>query len=346
MLKRPNKLLIGKDINRTAAVTAATEFATVVANIADGEVVVLDQNKNPLAAGSTIADSEVIFICQGTGLLFDYTGETGVAVTGARKVIFSDPIEGKLVKSYKGLSYAVKVEQVTSFVLTGLTVVPGVSYVMRIVYSDINEHPGQFTQTYRFIATDALVDTLGAGIAAAINRHKDRRVTAAYVAGTDTLTLTGRAIPEATTSLTNIDEFSMVQFDAFFNYVNASGNWTNFVDGTTVEAEYGVGNWQQIRDLEKDAWGYRGIGNITKFPVIVPAFDTLTTGFYDMIVIEHDKSYLSPDNSYVKETALTTVIALGTATNGVNAGTQKADIVAVLNPWMASLPLSFANVTI
>jgi hypothetical protein len=65
-----------------------------------------------------------------------------------------------------------------------------------------------------------------------------------------------------------------------------------------------------------------------------------------MIVIEHDKSYLSPDNSYVKETALTTVIALGTATNGVNAGTQKADIVAVLNPWMASLPLSFANVTI
>lgn len=344
MLQRTNKLLIGKDISRDAQVVAGALITTTVgsAGLAEGELVVLDKNFKVLAAGSTIADSDIIYICQGTGETYSYTNEAGTASTSNRRLIFSDPIEGAKVRSYKAESYSAKSEQVDSWDLTGITPAAGTEYFVRIVYKDINEHPGQFTQTYRIIAEGATLATnLIDALDAKINAHKGRRVAAT---NTDTtLVLTGLPIPDCTTSLNDIDEFRQVEFESFINYIDSDGNWAE-LGGTLTRtpASAGSGTWEQLRDMEKRALPYRGVTNFTMFPVQKPDAYTVKDETYDLIVIEHDKTYLSPDNQYVKQAPLTTIIAIPVPST-TNQGT---DILAALNPWMASCPGSFVNVSI
>lgn len=353
MLTRINKVLIGKDIARDAQAVAGANIKTLVSELADGEVLVLDKYKKVLAAGSTVADSDTIYICQATSKTFDYTNEAGTTVTGARELIFSDPIQGKNVKSYKGRSYVAKAEQTAAIDLTGLTPVAGTEYVIRIIYRDMEEYPSQFTQTYRYIATaaDAAdLDVFAANWIAKITKHKGRRVNAAYVAGTDVITLTARAIPECTTSLTDIDSFKQVKFDVRFLYVTIKGAWAT-VPATVTTVTYtgptaGVGTWEQVRDLEKEALPYVGVSNFTDFPIITPAFSTVKGGFYDLIVIEFDRTYMSPGINITQNTPLTLVIAMATASTGINASTQVVSLLAQLNPWMASTPGSFPAISL
>jgi hypothetical protein len=346
MLQRTNKLLIGKDISRDAQVVAGATITTIVAStgLADGEIVVLDKNFKVLAAGATVADSDIIYICQGTSVTYDYTNEQGTAVTTNRRILLSDPIQGSLVKSYKGVSYAAKVEQIDDWTV-GFTPVTGTEYGIRIVYKDMNEHPGQFTQTYRVTATSAVLHTgLIDLLLAKVNSHSGRRVDMTHDA--TSIILTGRAIPGCTTGLTDLEEFRMVEFESFLFYIDADGNWSNaFSTAPTLArtaADYGSGTWEQVRDMEKRALPYRGITNFTMFPVLAPAVDTVKSETYDLIVIEHDKSYLSPDNQYIKQAPLTTVIAFGVP----GTGTQEVNVLGQLNPWMASLPLAFPNVAV
>jgi len=337
MLQRTNKILIGKDIDRTAAVVGGADFTTLIApttGIANGEIVVLDKNKEVLSAGATVSDTDLIYIVQGSSRTFDYTNAQGTPTVAARELISSDPIEGRKVKSFQARTHVPKAEQTATFDLTGYTFVAATEYIVRIIYKDIKEHPGQFTQTYRHIGTSATTATEGAAIVAKINAHKGRRVNAAYAAGTEAITLTARPIPECTTSTADIDEFDMVEFDAKFLYVNSSGNWAiipaTVTTVTVTGPTKGSGNWEQIRDIEKAQLGYTGISNLTHFPVISKTLDTLTTASYNMLVIEHDKSYLSPDNQYVKQAPLTTIVALPVA------ALQIAHVLGQLNPWMAS----------
>lgn len=353
MLTRVNKVLIGKDINRDAQVVPGATLATITLStgLADGEVVVLDKYKKVLAPGATVADSDTIYICQATSKTFGYTNEAGTAVTGAREVLISDPIQGKNVRSFKADAFTVKAEQTAYVDLTGLTPVAGTEYLIRVIYKDMEEYPSQFTQTYRHIATAAdaaALDTFAASLIAKVNAHAGRRVNASYVDGTDVLTLTAREIPECCTALTDIDEFKMVNFEVRFLYVDADGYWKTIPSTVTTVTytgpTYGSGNWEQVRDLEKAARPYVGVTNFTQFPVITPAFSTVVDNCYDLIVIEHDREYLSPGINTYQKTPITTVLALATASNGVNAGTQAADIVNQLNPWFASL--GFSTITI
>ncbi|HKL13110.1 MAG TPA: hypothetical protein VJ907_05840 [Halanaerobiales bacterium] len=344
MLKRVTSLLIGKDIDRSSGVTAGEDvvgFADGANALADGEIVVLDKNMKVLAAGATIADSDVIYIAQGTGTTFDVG-----SLSGVREVIVSDPIEGSKVKEYSGISYSAKSEQTSSLTLTGMTPVVGTEYIVRIIYKDINEHPGQFTHTYRHVAESATLDTFGAAIEAKINAHSGRRVTATYTTGTDVLLLTAREISECTSSLDNIDPFTMVEFDVFFNYVDSDGNWqvwpSTSTTVTTSAADTGSGEWEELRDLEKSLLSNRGVTNTISFPVIKPDYRTVKDATYDLIVIEHDKSYLSPDNAYTKDARLATVVAIPVPSSG----TQTVSVLAQLNPWMASLPGAFENVSV
>lgn len=346
MLNRVTSVLIGKDISRSTGVVAGeafTAFADGTNALASGEIVVLDKNLEVLATGATIADTDTIFIAQGTANTYDVG-----TLTGVREIVLSDPIQGSKVKKYSGSAYDAKSEQTASVDLTGLTVVLGTEYIIRIVYKDITEHPGQFTHTYRVVADAADVaalDTFGASLAAKVNAHTGRRVTATYTDGTDVLLLTGRAISECTTSLNDIDPFTMVEFDVFFNYVDSDGNWAVIPSTSTTvtytAADTGSGTWEQLRDMEKSVLSHKGVSNTTWFPVIKPDWTTVKDETYDLIVIEHDKAYLSPDNQYVKDAPLTTVIAVpNTATSN-----QMTSILAQLNPWMASCPGAFANVS-
>lgn len=336
-MTRVTQILVGKDITRTASIV---NIFAASPQPADGEILVLDKNKDVLAAGSTIVDSDIIYIAQGTGSTYNYTNDDGTTVTGARKLIFSDPIEGAKVRRYAGVAYTAKSEQVSTFAAITSPLTAGTEYVLRIVYKDIVAKRGQFSKTYRFIGTDTSSQTVFNGLRAAIAADKGARITGS---GTTTLILTGKEIADGSTATSDIDKFSMVEFDAFLTYVDSSNNRAAVSGGalSTVKAEYGNGTWEEVRDAEKDVLGYQGIMDQTSFPVKQPTLRVVVDETYDAIVIEHDRSYLSPDNQYVKQAPLTTVIYVpNTATTN-----QMQDILSVLNTWMASTPGAFTGIS-
>ena len=344
MLQRTNRILIGKDISRDAQVVDGATLATITLStgLADGEIVVLDKYKKVLAAGATVLDSDIIYICQGTSATFSYTNEAGSTIAGARKITISDPIEGAKVKHYVGRSYVAKAEKTAVVNLTGLVPVVGTEYIVRVIYTDIKEHPGQFTQTYRVIATTAVLKDLVDAITVKINKHTGRRIVSSD--DDSSITLTGLAIPQSTSGLTDLEGFSMVDFEARFLYVDSTGNWQKMPSTSTTVTytgpTYGSGNWEQVRDMERDALGYEGITNTPRWYTPMPVVDTVVNATYDIIVIEHDRSYLSPDNQYIKQAPLTTVIAFVVPV----AGTQETDVLARLNPWMESV--GFDSITL
>jgi hypothetical protein len=328
MINRVNKVLIGKDISRTSALTSATLY-TGTNGPAEGEVIVLDKNLKLASAGITIADTDTIFIAEGIGDTYDITGETGSTVTGIRKLIISDPIEGKNVTSYTNRAYSAIVQQVVTVDMSALTPVVGTEYTIRVVYTDTYERPGQWAVTYRYVTTTAVLATFITNFAAVVNKHTTRRVNATYT-GT-TLVLTGRAMPyDVTDSVTAIDEFYQPNFKVFL----LSNNYSTSTVTYTTNPFKGEGTWQLVRDAEKKAQSYKGIMNRTVFPVQVPAMRVDKTKTYNAIIIESNKSYSSPD-SYDKTTRLTTEVYLP-----VSCG-QTTSILSVLNTWMASTPGNF-----
>jgi hypothetical protein len=171
---------------------------------------------------------------------------------------------------------------------------------------------------------------------AKINSHATRRINATD--GTSYLTLTARAMPyDITDTTTAINEFYMVNFKVTL----LSNNYTTATTVVYTTAPFpGNGTWQRVRDAEKRAQSYKGIMNRTVFPVFTPAMRVVKDETYDSIIIEHSKSYSSPD-SYNKTTRLTTELFIPNTTSS----NQMDDVLAVLNPWMASCPGDFANIS-
>ncbi|MHA1198094.1 MAG: hypothetical protein ACTSQF_01870 [Candidatus Heimdallarchaeaceae archaeon] len=364
MMERVNKVFIGKDINRTAT---GSDYESLLETIVEGEIIILDKNKT-LIDGSAItyvegSATDTIFVAQGTSEQVVFTGEDGTVFT-TRKTLLSSPIEARLVVNYHGQDFVVKAEQATTLTFTGVPVL-GTEYIIRIVYKDIKEHPGQFTQTYRHIATAldvASLDVFTDSLAAKVNAHTGRRVQATETS--TTVVLTGKPIPECTTNISDIDEFDMVEFDVFMLRVNSDGDWVDAVDGTGLTAltnvnvapVFGQGNWEQVRDAEKLALGYIGVSNKTHFPVLSPDANVIkgtgaaTGGYYDTITIEHNKSYVAPNNQGMEVARLATIIYLQTALDGTNDGDQaglelttpeETGVVRALDGWMGSIPGNF-----
>jgi hypothetical protein len=327
-MNRVNKVLIGTDIARTLLMV--TQGADQL--IAAGEIFVADKNKNVLTAGATIADSDIIYIGQASATTFDYALPDGTAVPAEKKVEFSAPIQGSLIKSYKGVvADSAPTERVITIKFDTDSTVPvvGIEYVLRVVYKDIPEHPGQFTDTFRVIATGTTGASLCVQFKNEINTDPNTRVLAT---GTTDLVLTGKVIPNST-----IDEYSQVDFDVFLMSDNFSPVPTV---ADTAFAHPGNGNPKIIRDREKFALGYEGITNRTHFPVISPLQSVVMTEWYDSIIIENGIYFTSSDMEYVKEAQVTTEIYIPTGAG------QTTDILEVLNPWFESCPGAFSNITI
>lgn len=349
MLNKPFKVLIGKDITWDTHCVAGAVMSTTVQHAAEGEVIVFDKYKKILTAGDTIATTDTIYIGQATGTTFDYTNEAGTLVSAARKFIFSDPIEGALVKKYSGKSYTATSQQLTVFTCTNLVVTAGTELVLRIVYRDLQEQKGggQFVHSYHYTCiAGETVDTAADALMDLVNAHSGARVAATVTAGNDYLNLTGKAIPSCTTSLEDIDEYDMVRFDAYLNYVDADGyQQESLATKATTEAVVGNGHWAQVRDAEKAARGYKGFTNQTTFPILKSDWSTTKSETYDTIIIEHSKSYIAPDNLYTKSTPLKTILYIPNNAAGP-ASNQVSSILACLNPWMASCPGAFSNVNV
>lgn len=346
MSKRVNKPIIGKEIARTGSLVIEGASQNIVA----GEVVVLDKYKKLLAAGSTIADTDVIYLAVGTGKTHDYTLPDGTAVTSKRILSYSAPIQGISVINYEGLiADSSATQQIATCDTSGITPVVGTEYVVRIVYKDINEHPGQFVQTFRYTSLDATIANLINAIVLEINQAGpsgdiDSRVTASN--STNDLVLTGRVIPNNETN-DEIDEYSQVDFEVSLNSITSAGAKTNGFAGTGVAitttyggATPGNGNPKLVRDAEKLSLGYEGVTNTINFPVVKPTILTDMTKWYDAIIIEHDNVYESGETQYLQSTPITSEIFIPAGSG------QTTDVLGVLNGWMASLPKAFDNITV
>ncbi|CAK0762855.1 hypothetical protein CCP3SC1AL1_310003 [Gammaproteobacteria bacterium] len=334
-MHRVSKILIGKNIARTG-----TTLHGAGQDVLDGEIFVLDKNMSIATAGMTISDTDIIYIAQFLGDTVSY--KTLAVPTGIteKKMIISNPIKGSNVKSYIGKAYESPVEKVIT--ITASTPVIGQEYIVRVVYIDKagEGYDGQTTQEWRLVATTAVTATHCTAFAALINLDSNSRITAAGVGGTITITANSN---NTTENLTDIGPYFQANFEVAYNTVvlDVTSSAASSIT-TSTQMKHGTGSWRQIRDIERSLKGNRGHSNPDQYPnpSIESTFYTVKGTNYDQISIEHDASYGAADNNYIKETGLSTIIAIPEPAG------QTANVLGVLNPWMASCPGSFANVVL
>jgi hypothetical protein len=145
--------------------------------------------------------------------------------------------------------------------LTDATIVAGHRYVLRMVYKDIYEAPGQFTHTYEVYADSNDAEALAAAIVKKINKHKNRRIQAQASAAVITLTAMEKDDNEGVYSLS---EYSVVSMEATL-YTTVPGallaNQPTAIPGATIvktPGNPGKGYWKQVRDAEVRFMGYQG----------------------------------------------------------------------------------------
>ncbi len=323
--KRVNKVFVGAPV----ATTYVWETAGAAAEadlILEGEIVVLGSDMQPIIiANADIEDNPVIYIARGT----DRTFLEGAA--WQRELEVSDPIDGRLVRNYFATAYDAPAQKVMTIDISAMTPVVGEEYAIKIVYKDLWEHPANYSHTYRVTAATADADDLLVLLVAQIQAHTRRRVNAVRT-GAGTATITGINIP-SNTELNAIDEFRLVEFEAFFY----SDNFEASTIVLTTAGQRGFGAPGLVRDAEKHGLSHKGITNRTKFPVIKPELNVLMAETYHCLSIIYDRRYVSANSQYEETTPLQVQMfwPLGNVTN-------RTDVCAVLDPWMATLPRPFA----
>lgn len=356
MLKKVDKVFIGKYIERTGALVDNATITTVQSNAVEGEIVILDSEyKVMVGASATYANSKVIYIAEGSAEVFTTANPNGTVLTG-RRLLISGSIDGARIVNYKGGKYVAKSEAVATFPAIDGTIIAGTEYVLRVVFKgDIAaQHPGQNIETHRYTAKTGDTSTMVYdGLVARINKRytnstitkgRNKVITATNAAGV--LTITALPVWSSTSDVNSIDGLVMNDFAAYLNYVDNDYNWEEVPltsAKTYVGSDRGYGTWESIRDAEKNAMAYEGVSNYTWFPVIKPAMRTVKGANYNLITIENDRVYRSADNQYNKETSLVQLIALQTGTGATAA--QGTEVLATLNTWMASTPRAWAAVS-
>lgn len=298
MITHVDTVLIGK--------TCPASYTTVD-SLAQGAVALFDENKSLIKdeAGAVKASTVYIGVAGDnmTIALPDGTSDT------KRSVEYSNAIQKASKPSYVIGDYVTPVEEKIEIDLTSATVVIGHRYVLRIVYKDMYEAPGQFTHTYETVATSEVADDLGNALLKKINKHANRRVTATFTSHKLTLTALPKDDNEGVYSL---NEYSVVSMEASL-YVTIPGallsNVPEAVPGATIKktaGKPGKGYWKQVRDMEVRMLGYKGHVFTGAYPIVEPKRNVTEGAKYDYITIENDNLYLSPDNQYIKTTPLTT----------------------------------------
>jgi hypothetical protein len=298
MMQKPNTVIIGKQTYVTQKAPGAANALTV------GDIVVINPaNGNVCAIADLTSAVEAIQI--------GYVKTIGTTTADA-EIIKSSFIKKNAITSLTAngtCAYVAKTEASSVVEFSGMTPTIGYRYVLRIVYKDLYEHPGQFTHSYEVIATSVNPAVLSAAFAARITTHTGSRVTATDD-GTSTLTITAKVITGTGYDGVNaINSYSQVAMEVFAYVTNPSAAFSaqSAITGltiTTTASKPGRGNWKIVRDRERAALGYKGITNRTEYPVIQPDLTVDATATYDTLVIEYRKEYQSPDNQYVKTTDL------------------------------------------
>lgn len=308
MITRVDSVMIGKK--------CPTSYTTVDALNA-GEVALFDENRALIVNQDGALKASTIYVGVCTGNM-TVTMPDGTSST--KKVVeYSNAIQKASKPSYVMGDYEAPVAEKIEIDLTSAKPVIGHRYVLRIVYKDLYEAPGQFTHTYETVATSEIADDLGKALLKKINKHANRRVTAAFASNKLTLTAMPKDDNEGVYSL---NEYSVVSMEASL-YVTIPGallsNVPEAVAGATIKktaGHPGKGFWKQVRDMEVRMLGYKGHVFTDAYPIIEPKRFVTEGATYDYFTIENDNLYLSPDNQYIKTTPLTTEVYVEHA--GVN----------------------------
>lgn len=271
--------------------------------------------------GAAVATGKVYISNPYTGAGVDYTTAIPTALdaiqiafktaTGVKKTAIIKKDQIKNITANGTCAYVAKTNAETAIDWTGVTLSAGKRYVVRVIYRDIYEHPGQFTHSYEVIATAGeTLTTIINKFVTKINAHTGRRVFASAPGG-DVLLLAALNVngPEAGIATKEaITPYSQVQMKVVAYYTDPSslfsGSYSEII-GLTItntESKPGKGNPFVVRDREQAALGYKGITYRTEWPVIKPELNVDLSSSYDTLVIEFANSYQSPDNQYVKST--------------------------------------------
>lgn len=313
MITKVDTVLIGK---------ACPSAYTNVDALATGDVALFDQNKTLIKAAADAAKATSIYI----GVAQDKVNVTKPDGTVEQKanIEFSNEIQKDSKPSAVIGEYVAPVQEKYTITLTDATITAGNRYVLRIVYKDMFEDPGQFTHTYEVFADSSDATALAKAIVAKINKHANRRVQASNAAAVITLTAMPKDDNEGVYSL---NEYSIVSMEASLYYTIPGALLSNqpaLVPGATIvktAGNPGKGFWKQVRDREVRQMGYKGHVFTGAYPTVEQARKVVAGETYDYATIENDNKYLSNDNQYIKTTPLTTELY-------VKAGQLKTSIVA------------------
>lgn len=300
MITRVDSVMIGKK---------CPDSYTTVDNLTAGDVALFDENRALIKNQDSALKASTIYVGVCTG---DMTVTMPDGTSSTKKVVeYSNAIQKASKPSYVMGNYTVPVAEKIEIDLTSVKPVIGHRYVLRIVYKDLYEAPGQFTHTYETVATSEVANDLGNALLKKINKHANRRVTAAFASHKLTLTAMPKDDNEGVYSL---NEYSVVSMEASL-YVTIPGallsNVPEAVAGATIKktaGHPGKGSWKQVRDMEVRMLGYKGHVFTDAYPIIEPKRFVTEGATYDYFTIENDNLYLSPDNQYIKTTPLTTEV--------------------------------------
>lgn len=298
MIQHVNTVLIGK--------TLPSAYTTADALTA-GDVALFDQNRAIIKTAADAAKATSLYIGVAQNKV-KVTMPNG-SVADKANIKFGNEIQKNSNPSAVIGEYVAPVQDKIVITLTNATIIAGHRYVLRIVYKDMYEAPGQFTHTYEVFAANTTAADLAAAIVKKINKHANRRVNASASAAVITLTAMEK---DDNNGVYSLNEYSVVDMEASL-YVTIPGailsNQPDAIPGATIvktPGNPGKGYWKQVRDAEVRYMGYQGHVFTGAYPEVVQDRMVEQDATYDYITVENDNKYLSNDNQYIKTTPLTT----------------------------------------
>lgn len=298
MIQHVNTVLIGK--------TLPSAYTTADALTA-GDVALFDQNRAIIKTAADAAKATSLYIGVAQNKI-KVTMPNG-SVADKANIKFGNEIQKNSNPSAVIGEYIAPVQDKIVITLTDATIIAGHRYVLRIVYKDMYEAPGQFTHTYEVFAANTTAADLATAIVKKINKHANRRVNASASAAVITLTAMEK---DDNNGVYSLNEYSVVDMEASL-YVTIPGailsNQPDAIPGATIvktPGNPGKGYWKQVRDAEVRYMGYQGHVFTGAYPEVVQDRMVEQDATYDYITVENDNKYLSNDNQYIKTTPLTT----------------------------------------
>lgn len=298
MITRVGTVLIGK--NCPASYTTADALAA-------GDVAMFDQDRKIIKTAAEAVKASTLYI----GVAQDKVTVTKPDGSTEQKanIEFSNAIQKDSNPSAVIGEYEAPVQEKVVITLTGATIIAGNRYVLRIVYKDMYEDPGQFTHTYEVFAKSATAKDLADALVKKINKHANRRVSASNSEAVITLTAMEKDDNEGVYS---INEYSVVSMEVSLYETIPGALLSNFpkaVAGATIvktAGKAGKGYWKQVRDREARQMGYKGHVFTGTYPEVEQVRKVVAGDTYDYATIENDNLYLSNDNQYIKTTPILT----------------------------------------